>query len=108
MNTMRSIYRVFELGAKKYGKKNWRKQPVDVATYYNAAQRHLVEFFEEGIDADPESGECPLAHVVACCMIIMDGMQRKTIVDNRNEVEVLTGKLPLPPEPKFYHPPKEF
>jgi len=55
MNTMLPVYRVFELGAKKYGKKNWRRQPVDVATYYSAAQRHLVQFFEYQEDIDNES-----------------------------------------------------
>jgi len=34
-----------------------------------------------------------LAHVIACCMIVMDGLDRKSIIDNRDESEVLTGKL---------------
>lgn len=93
MNVMLGVYRVFELGAKKYGRKNWRKQPVDISTYYNAAQRHLIEFFEQRIDADPESGQSPLAHVIACCMIILDGIERKEIKDDRAFTEVLTGKL---------------
>lgn len=91
MNVMLGVYRVFELGAKKYGRKNWRKQPVDISTYYNAAQRHLIEFFEQGIDADPESGQSPLAHVIACCMIILDGIERKEIKDDRAFTEVLTS-----------------
>jgi hypothetical protein len=92
MNVMLGVYRVFELGAKKYGRKNWRKQPVDISTYYNAAQRHLIEFFEQRIDADPESGQSPLAHVIACCMIILDGIERGEIKDDRGLTEVLTGK----------------
>ena len=98
MNVMLGVYRVFELGARKYGQKNFRKQPVDISTYYDAAQRHLIEFFEQRIDADPESGQSPLAHVIACCMIILDGIERKEIKDDRAFVEVLTGKMMESPE----------
>lgn len=93
MNVMASVYRVFELGAKKYGKKNWRKQPVDMSTYYDAALRHLDEFFERGVDKDAESGEHPLAHVIASCMIVLDGIERGEIRDDRQDYEVLTGRL---------------
>lgn len=90
MSTMLQVGRVFELGARKYGKKNWRVQPVDASTYYDAALRHLIEFFEQGIDADAESGQSPLAHVIACCMIVMDGLQRGELKDDRREYVVLT------------------
>ncbi len=93
MNVMLGVYRVFELGAEKYGRKNWRSQPVDMSTYYNAAQRHLIEFFEQRIDADTESGQSPLAHVIACCMIVLDGIERNEIKDDRAFTEVITGKL---------------
>ncbi len=89
MNIMPGVFRVFELGARKYGKKNWRAQPVDASTYMDAAQRHLIEWFEGGVDIDPESGESPLAHVIACCMIVLDGLQRGELVDDRGATEVL-------------------
>lgn len=92
MNVMPSVFRVFELGAAKYGKKNWREQPVDASTYMDAAQRHLIEWFEQGIDSDPESGQSPLAHVIACCMIVMDGLERGELKDDRLHTEVLTRK----------------
>lgn len=114
MNTLLGVFRVFELGAKKYGLKNWRKQPVEISTYYNAAQRHLIEFFEAGIDADPESGESPLDHAIADLMIIRDGMLRGDIADDRTKVEVLTrgevlrkniefagGDVPLSAQPQI-------
>jgi hypothetical protein len=93
MNVMLGVYRVFELGASKYGKMNFREQHVDISTYYDAAHRHLIEFFEQRIDADPESGQSPLSHVIACCMIILDGIERGEIKDDRGFTEVLTGKL---------------
>lgn len=90
MNVMLSVARVFELGARKYGLKNWRKQPVDVSTYYSAAYRHLIQFFEHGEDADAESEQHHLAHVVACCLIVMDGLERGALIDDRANYEVKT------------------
>lgn len=114
MNVMLGVWRVFELGKRKYGLRNWRKQPVEISTYYNAAQRHLIEFFEHGIDKDPESGESPLAHVIACCMIVLDGIERDDIADDRKKTEVLTpgevlarnieyagGDVPLTAQPQM-------
>ncbi len=89
MNVMQGVYRVFELGAKKYGKKNWRKQPVDASTYYDATLRHLDEFFERGIDRDPESGEHPLKHVIASCMIVLDCIERGELIDDRRKYDVI-------------------
>lgn len=92
MNAMLGVYRVFMNGADKYGKKSWRKQPVDISTYYDAVHRHLDDFFEWGIDADKDSGEHPLDHAIANLMIIRDGITRGIIKDDRAFVEVLTGK----------------
>lgn len=117
MSVMPAVYRVFELGAKKYGLKNWRKQPVDVSTYYSAAHRHLLEFFEGGVDIDPESGQSHLAHVIACCMIVMDGMICGKLIDDRNKSEILARPVTPPSSPPdyamirgtvSYSPPKDF
>jgi len=89
MNVMQQVARVFELGAHKYGLKNWRKQPVDVSTYYSAALRHLTEYFEHGVDIDAESGQSPLAHVIACCMIVLDGLEQGALIDDRFRSDVL-------------------
>lgn len=91
MNVMLAVAKVFELGASKYGLKNWRRQPVDVSTYYSAANRHLIAFFEQGQDVDPESGQSHLAHVVACCLIVMDGLERESLIDDRQNYEVKTN-----------------
>ena len=97
MNVMDQVYRVFELGAKKYGLKNWRKQPVDASTYYSAAHRHLTSWFEKREDNDVESGVSHLAHAIACCMIIMDGLEHEGFGDDRAHTEVLTSE----PRPSF-------
>jgi hypothetical protein len=99
MNVMIGVARVFELGAKKYGLKNWRKQPVAMTTYYSAIHRHLVQFFEVGVDKDNESGQHHLDHVIASCMILRDGIDRKAIIDDRFDYEVKTGEMKDAPAP---------
>ena len=96
MNTLRDVMRVMSLGSDKYGLKNYRAQPVAASTYYDAAIRHLIDWFEgpenqPGVpqDNDPESGVTHLAHVIACCTILMDAMRMGLLIDDRcaNEVK---------------------
>ena len=94
-----AVARVFELGARKYGLRNWRRQPIDASTYYDAMNRHLIAWFEGGEDIDPESGQSHLAHVVACAMIVMDSRNLGTLKDDRGRTEVLTGANADKPEP---------
>ena len=75
-------------GALKYGPFNWRKQPVSASTYLNAAIRHLNEW-REGVERDKDSGAHPLAHVAACCNIIMDAEAHGTLIDDRGATESL-------------------
>lgn len=79
--------RVFTGGAVKYGRFNWRDHRVSATVYYDAAQRHLMAWFN-GEDIDPESGEPHLAHVMACCNILMDAGEKGMLNDNR----ATTGK----------------
>lgn len=73
---------VMKLGANKYGPFNWRDTPVPAATYIDAAGRHLLSWFD-GEDLDPESGMSHLAHVMACCAIIIDAKENNMLDDNR-------------------------
>lgn len=93
MKLILRLARVHKLGADKYGQKNWRVQPVRMSTYYNAMFRHMVEWFEGLEDMDPESKEHHLLHVVACALIILDGIEKNSIADDRAFAEVKTGKL---------------
>lgn len=78
---------VFTGGAAKYGRFNWRDHTVSATVYYDAAQRHLMAWFGgEGID--PESGVSHLAHVMACCNILLDAEKHGKLNDNR----LTTGK----------------
>jgi hypothetical protein len=89
---IREMGRVFTMGAGKYGRFNWRKHAVSSSVYYDAAQRHLMAWFD-GEDLDPESGLPHLAHVMACVNIIMDAEERGKLNDNR-----------FPPLPAAPHP----
>lgn len=73
---------VMKLGANKYGAFNWRETKVPVETYMDAAMRHLLSY-QDGEDADPESGMSHLAHVMACMAIIIDATENNMAEDDR-------------------------
>lgn len=70
------------LGAAKYGPYNWRDEKVSSMVYINAAERHLRSWLD-GEDTDPESGVSHIAHVMACCAIILDAETVGNLIDNR-------------------------
>ncbi len=75
---------VMALGEKKYGLFNWREFPVTASTYLDAAERHLLEF-RDGETFDRESRVTQLAHVMACCAIVIDAMANGVITDDRTK-----------------------
>lgn len=79
--------RVHTNGASKYGRFNWRDHTVSSSVYYDAGLRHLMAWFD-GEDCDPESGLHHLAHVMACCNIVLDAKEHGKLNDNR----LTTGK----------------
>jgi len=83
---LQEMGKVFELGAKKYGRYNWRLHAVSATVYYDAALRHLMAWFE-GEDMDPESAVSHLAHVMACMAILMDAQKNGKLKDNRLDAE---------------------
>ena len=73
---------VMKLGADKYGPFNWRETPVPAETYVDAMGRHMLSW-QDGENLDPESKKSHLAHVMACCAIIIDAMENDMLDDNR-------------------------
>jgi len=71
-------------GANKYGRFNWREHAVSSTVYYDAAQRHLMAWFD-GETIDPESGLSHLAHVMACMNILLDAEKNGKLNDNRDK-----------------------
>lgn len=69
-------------GEKKYGLMNWRKTGVESLVYYDAMLRHLLQWLD-GENVDEESKCHPLAHIMACCAILLDAEAQGTIIDNR-------------------------
>lgn len=73
---------VMHHGSMKYGRHNYREAGVNTSIYFDAAIRHLFAWFE-GQDEDPDSGCHPLAHVMACCAIVIDGEWMENLRDDR-------------------------
>jgi hypothetical protein len=78
--------KVLKHGADKYGVHNWRVDKILASTYVAAIMRHLVEW-EQGADADKDSGEHPLVHIRACCAVALDAIKHGTLIDDRNRKE---------------------
>lgn len=81
------VARVMKSGADKYGRKNWRYDKILASTYAAAIARHALLEWAEGKNTDKESGCHPLAHVAACCLLVMDAEKHGTLVDDRLDVE---------------------
>lgn len=70
---------VFALGARKYGRLNWRTQPIREVAYIEAAERHLLAL-KDGQDIDPESGVSHWAHLAATAGIVLDARSVGTLI----------------------------
>lgn len=86
-NVLAEVNEVMRSGAEKYGLKNWRATHVSASTYYDSIFRHMVEWYELGQDADPDSGLSPLAHIVASAAILLDAKDRGVLIDDRTATE---------------------
>lgn len=76
--------RALELGASKYGERNWLLgDGVNITTYLSAMARHLALITDGKEDIDPESGAHHLGHIMAGCGIILDAMRHGKLIDNR-------------------------
>ncbi len=67
--TLYAIVDVLEYGARKYEEDNWRKVPDSRKRYYDAAMRHINDWWM-GETHDQESGHHHLAHA-ACCIVFL-------------------------------------
>ena len=76
------VVEVLEFGAKKYASDNWKKVDNQREHYFNAAQRHLLAWWQ-GEKKDPETGLSHLAHVVCCVLFLMWGDDNEKL-DNPN------------------------
>jgi len=72
----------FAQGAVDYDPYNWRQNAVKTHVYTSAALRHLYAWMD-GQDVDPKSGCSHLAHVRACCGILLDAAATGNLIDDR-------------------------
>ena len=87
MGPMAGVARVLAGGAEKYGARNWRIDKIKASTYEGAIGRHTFLEWAAGQDVDKDSGEHPLAHVIASCLIVLDALECDTLIDDRNRQE---------------------
>lgn len=72
-------------GKEKYGRNNWRAQPVLASTYIAAAKRHL-ELFAESEDLAQDTANPHLGNALASLAILADAQMHGTLIDDRNYV----------------------
>ena len=78
---LEEIARVFQVGAQKYSRDNWR-QGFDWSRIYGAIQRHLNAFWG-GQDRDPETGLLHVAQAAWGCMVLLNFYHTHKDKDNR-------------------------
>jgi hypothetical protein len=83
-SAMTETAKVLQHGANKYGARNYRDTKVNATTYVSAIMRHLLAW-NDGEDLDPESGLSHIAHVAACCDILLDTAACGMLTDDRSK-----------------------
>lgn len=68
---LEGVVRVFEKGAFKYGSTRTWLPGIMFSKLFAAIMRHLFEWFFLRKDVDAESGEHPLSHVIANCLMLL-------------------------------------
>jgi hypothetical protein len=81
----RAIAEVFDFGAKKYARHNWRNG-FNYSRLIAACERHL-DAFNDGEDLDPESGKSHLAHAGCDLMMLLESVIKGYGTDDRHHME---------------------
>jgi hypothetical protein len=69
-------------GACKYGRHNYRAVGVRGSVYFDACQRHLLDWWE-GTDIDPDSELHHLDKALACLFVLRDSILTGNYTDDR-------------------------
>jgi hypothetical protein len=82
-NAIAGVSKVFEFGANKYSRGNWKKglPPLDVS---DSLLRHLTSYVN-GEDLDPESNLPHVDHILANAIFLSEFFRTHPELDNRNE-----------------------
>lgn len=69
-------------GARKYGRHNYRIAGIRASVYYDAAMRHLTDWWE-GQDIDPASGLSHIVKALSTLVVLRDAMNNGKFHDDR-------------------------
>lgn len=70
-------------GGRQYASYNYRDTPVLASDYYNAARRHLSEFWELGENVDAKSGFSHVSKAIASLYVLRDCQINGMVDDDR-------------------------
>ena len=79
--SLTGVVRVMEKGSVKYGGHRTWLPGIMFSRLFAAIMRHLIDWFVFVKDKDKESGEHPLCHVIANCMMLLTYINDKTFDD---------------------------
>lgn len=79
---LHGVANVLGLGAAKYGKWNWTREPIQLSNYQAAALRHWAAI-QSGEDIDQESGLSHWFHIAATAAIVENSRKCGTLIDDR-------------------------
>lgn len=100
VETLEGVVRVFEKGAIKYeGIRTWLPG-IKFSKLFAAIMRHLIDWFFWHKDKDDESGEHPLCHVIANCLMLLTYIENEKYDDRRKINEINKAR----PQDSFYLP----
>ena len=80
-HVLMAVCRVFNKGAEKYGKYNYRKG-MNLTQYYDACQRHITAWLD-GEDIDEEFGENHITHAICELIMLLANFNDGVGEDNR-------------------------
>jgi len=93
-NALRAVGRVRAMGIRKYPADDWRS--ISPQEHLDAAVGHILQS-REGVRADPESGEHPLAHAALRVMMALEreleGVKTPTAAHSLADLKVDPGSL---------------
>ena len=77
-------------GAAKYGRHNWRTSGARASCQYDAARRHLDDWWE-GQDVDEDPGLSHVTKAIAALIVLRDAMLTDNLIDDRPPPSVNTA-----------------
>ena len=83
---------VMDGGAYKYGAYNYRDSRISTTTYHDAILRHFM-LWADGENTDPESKASHLAHIMACCALMIDARETDMLEDDRSKTGAVRDML---------------